>query len=213
MRIETVAVGQPRVVPWLGRDVRTSIFKSPVGGRVAVRRHNVEGDAQSDRKVHGGEYKALYAYAAEDYAWWKESLGRDLDPASFGENLTISDFDAQAVSIGDVFRMGDAELEAAAPRLPCSKLGLRFGDPHMVKTFAGARRWGIYFRIVKEGSLRAGDGGERIHADPAGVPVYEIARVHLADRGDRDALERLVRHDRLDPSWRSHFAERLAGTR
>lgn len=209
MRIETVAVGQPRVVPWQGRDVRTSIFKSPVSGRIAVRRHNLEGDAQSDLKVHGGEYKAVYGYSTESYSWWKGALGRDLEPANFGENLTIFDFDESAVSIGDVFRIGDAELEAAAPRLPCFKLGLRFGDPGMVKAFAEAGRWGVYFRVVREGVVGRGDPVERIHADPAGLRVYDIARVYVQDRDDRATMERLAAHARLDPSWRRHFAGKL----
>jgi MOSC domain-containing protein YiiM len=209
MRIETIAVGTPRVVPWRGRDVRTSIFKSPVEGPVRVVRHNVEGDRQADRRVHGGEFKAVYAYAAEHYDWWRSSLGRELEPANFGENLTIRDFDEGAVSIGDVFRMGGAELEAVAPRLPCSKLGLRFGDPGMVKEFALAGRWGIYFRVEKEGSLTRGDPVERIHTDPARLPVYELARVFLSDRNDGATIERLVRHDRVDPETRQQLREKL----
>jgi MOSC domain-containing protein YiiM len=211
MRIETVAVGEPRVLPWMGRDVRTSIFKSPVAGPVRVVRDNLEGDRQSDRGVHGGEYKAVYAYSADHYSWWKEALGRELEPANFGENLTIAGFDESLVSIGDVFRAGDAELEAAAPRLPCFKLGLRFGDPHVVQRFTEAGRWGIYFRIVREGTLAKSDRVERIHSDPAGVRVYDIARVYVQDRDDRETIEQLAAHERLDPSWRSHFAEKLRG--
>lgn len=211
MRIETVAVGTPRVVPWRGRDVRTSIFKSPVEGRVRVVRHNVEGDRQSDRRVHGGEFKAVYAYAAQHYDWWRGALGRELEPANFGENLTIGDFDERAVSIGDVFRMGEAELEAVAPRLPCSNLGLRFGDLGIVKEFARAARWGIYFRVVNEGTVAAGDPVERIHADPAGLPVYELARVFLSDRNDAATIERLARHERVDPGTREELRS-LAGS-
>jgi MOSC domain-containing protein YiiM len=196
-------------VPFRGRDVLTSIFKSPVIGRVRIVRHNVEGDQQADSRVHGGEYKAVYAYSAEHYPWWRNALGRELEPASFGENLTISDFDESAVAIGDVFRVGDAELEAAGPRLPCYKLGVRFGDPLFVKTFVDAGRWGVYFRVRKEGSAEAGDTSERIHADPANLKVYDIARVYFAAPGDRETLERLAGHPRLDPSWREHFAAKL----
>lgn len=209
MRVETVAVGLPRTVSWNGRKVRTSIFKSPVAGPVAIRPDNVEGDRQSDRSVHGGEFKAVYAYAAGSYDWWRETLGRDLEPANFGENLTISGLDEAGVGIGDVFRVGTAELEAVAPRLPCRKLGLRFGDPHMVRRFAEARRWGIYFRVVKEGLVRAGSDVERIHADPEGARVYDLARVLLFDRDDRAAIRRLAAHPRIDPVTRGELAERL----
>ena len=211
MRVEAISVGRPRVVPFRGRNVRTSIFKTPVDGPVRIVRHNVQGDRQSDRRVHGGEYKAVYAYSAENYEFWTEALGRELPPASFGENLTISNFDEASVSIGDVFRIGDTELEAAAPRLPCYKLGVRFGDPLVVKKFADAARWGIYFRVAKEGSAAAGDEVERIYTHPAGVRVSDIARVYMTDHDDRETIERLVRHERLDPSWRDHFAEKLGG--
>ena len=86
MTIETVAVGEPRLVRWKGRDVLTSIFKTAVAGPVVVRRHNLEGDRQSDLAVHGGEYKAVYAYPAEDYGGGGEALGHDLETANFVEN-------------------------------------------------------------------------------------------------------------------------------
>ena len=109
-----------------------------------VRPHNIEGDRQSDLNVHGGEFKAVYAYAAEHYDWWRPRLVRELEPANFGENLTIRGLDEADVAIGDVFRIGGAELEATEPRLPCFKLGMRFGDPTIIKAFALSRRWGIY---------------------------------------------------------------------
>ena len=187
----------------------TSIFKSPVFGPVAVREHNLDGDRQSDLSVHGGEFKAVYAYAAEDYAWWEQALGRDLEPANFGENLTVRGLTEGPVNVGDVFRVGSVELEATAPRLPCFKLGIRFADERMVRVFADSRRYGSYFRVVTEGEVEAGVSVERIHADPDAIPVSEIARVTLFDRSDVGMLERLASHGRLDPSWRDHFHEKL----
>lgn len=189
----------------------TSIFKSPVSGPVAARRHNLAGDRQSDLSVHGGEYKAVYAYAAEHYDWWEAELGRDLEPASFGENLTIRGLSEIPVSVGDVFRMGSAELEATAPRLPCFKLGIRFANEQMVRAFAESRRYGSYFRVLTEGEIEAGASVERIHADPEGILVSEIARVTLFDRFDTAIVERLAGHGRLDPSWRDHFRRKLDG--
>jgi MOSC domain-containing protein YiiM len=79
----------------------------------------------------------------------------------------------------------------------------------MVKAFAEAGRWGVYFRVVREGVVGTGDPVERIHADPAGLRVYDIARVYIQDRDDRATMERLSAHARLDPSWRRHFAGKL----
>jgi len=209
MKIETVSVGAPRVVRWNEREVVTSIFKSPVTGPVRVRRLNLDGDRQADLEVHGGEYKAIYAYAAENSDWWSAALGRPLEPANFGENLSVRGLAEEAVQIGDVFRAGNAEIEATEPRLPCYKLGIRFGDPQMVGAFATARRWGIYFRVVKEGELQSGDVLKRIHADAEAIPVEDIARVYVFDREDVATMERLAAHPRLDPAWKEHFVERL----
>jgi MOSC domain-containing protein YiiM len=211
MDVAMVAVGGPRTVSWQGGEVVTSIFKTPVAGPVMARGDNLEGDRQSDLRVHGGEYKAVYAYATEHYDWWQARLGRKLEPANFGENLTIRGLDEPDLCIGDVVRVGDAELEATLPRLPCFKLGLRFGDPLMVKTFAESRRWGIYFRIVKEGRISAGDAVAIARRDPARMPVYEIARVHVVDRHDARTMRLLSAHPRLDPGWRDWFLQRLAG--
>jgi MOSC domain-containing protein YiiM len=209
MRVETVAVGEPRIVPWQGRDVLTSIFKVPVPGPVAARGINLEGDRQSDLQVHGGEFKAVYAYAAEHYDFWRAQLARELEPASFGENLTISGLDEQDLCIGDVVRVGGAALEVAQPRLPCFKLGLRFGDPFMVKAFARSGRFGVYFRIAGEGLVAQGDAVTIVHRDPAQLAVREIARVYLHDGDDRSTMRRLAAHERLDPAWRAWFLEKL----
>jgi len=210
MSIASIAVGGPRTISWNGKEVVTSIFKTPVPGPVRARRHNLEGDRQSDLKVHGGEFKAVYAYAAEHYDWWRARLGRDLEPANFGENLTIRELDESGLCIGDVVRIGDAELEAAAPRIPCFKLGIRFGDPRMVKAFADSRRWGIYFRVAEEGQLAVDDTVTIVHRDPVRVPIPEIARVFLFDRDDAATMRRLAAHERLDPSWREWVSTTLA---
>jgi MOSC domain-containing protein YiiM len=211
MRIETIAVGGPRRVSWQGEEVVTSIFKAAVPGPVMARGHNLEGDRQSDLDVHGGEFKAVYAYAAEHYDFWRARLAHELEPANFGENLTIIGLEERDLCIGDVVRIGDAELEATQPRLPCFKLGIRFGDPRMVKLFSQSQRWGIYFRISREGLIRLGDAATIVKRDPVRLPVYEIARVYVSDRDDLDTMRRLAAHARLDPAWRDWFRKKLPG--
>jgi MOSC domain-containing protein YiiM len=157
-RLLSVNVGQPRQVSVRrGRPLMSAIGKSPVEGRVRVAGDNVEGDRQADLRVHGGPDKAVYAYAAEDTAWWAGELGRPLGPGMFGENLTVEGIDVSGAVIGQRWQIAGVELEVAQPRLPCSKLGLRFGDPKMVKRFGEAHRPGAYLRIVREGDIGAGD--------------------------------------------------------
>jgi MOSC domain-containing protein YiiM len=180
-RVVSVNVGAPRLVRWRDRDVLTSIFKDPVAGRVAVQGINLAGDDQADRRVHGGPDKAVYAYAAEDVAWWEEALGRPLGPAAFGENLTTEGVDVSGAVVGERWRIGTAELEVCQPRQPCFKLGLRFGDPLMLRRFAHAGRPGAYLRIVVEGEIGAGDAIEVVSRPAHGVTIGLVGDAILRD--------------------------------
>ena len=177
--VASLNVGQVRAVEWAGRQVTTAIFKVPVSGRVAIRGVNLEGDDQADRSVHGGPDKAIYSYAAEDYAWWRGELGRELSPGQFGENLTLSGVELTGALIGERWRAGSAVLQVAQPRFPCFKLGLKMGDAKFVKRFAQALRPGAYLRILEEGLVGAGDEVEVISTPSHGWTIQEVARIIL----------------------------------
>jgi MOSC domain-containing protein YiiM len=182
-RVVSVNVGLPRQVSVRrGRPLMSSIFKDPVQGRVRAAGINLEGDRQSDMRVHGGADKAVYAYAGEDIAWWAQQLRRpELAPGWFGENLTTEGLDVTNAVVGERWRIGDAEFEVSQPRLPCFKLGIRFGEPRMVRAFAQASRPGAYLRILVEGSLGAGDAIELLHRPAHGVTVELVSRAFLLD--------------------------------
>jgi MOSC domain-containing protein YiiM len=212
MRVVSVNVGLPRTVRWKGREVTTGIFKEPVEDRVPLRHLNLDGDRQADLSVHGGAAKAVYAYPLEHYAFWREELGEELPLGAFGENLTVEGLPLEAeAAVGDRFRVGTAELVVTQPRLPCYKLGLRFGREDMVKRFLASRRTGYYLAVEVEGDVGAGDHVELIARDPARIPVGEITRVYASDRDDHATIERLVALDALPDDWRSYFEKRLAG--
>jgi MOSC domain-containing protein YiiM len=181
-RLASVNVGHPQQLSVRrGRPLMSAIGKQPVGARVRVAGVNLVGDDQADRRVHGGPDKAVYAYAAEDAAWWAAELGREVPPGMFGENLTTEELDVSGAVVGERWLLGSVELEVCQPRLPCAKLGLRFGDPLMVKRFAEAERPGAYLRIVREGELGAGDAIEVSTRPEHGVTVAQVSRALLLD--------------------------------
>jgi MOSC domain-containing protein YiiM len=194
MRVLSVNVGSPKQVQVRNNAVLTSIFKSPVEGRVAVRRHNIAGDRQSDLTVHGGPYKAVYSYPGEHYQFWREQLpGMDLASGIFGENLTTEGLLEDAVYIGDQFRVGSAVLQVTQPRMPCFKLAIRFGRPDMVKRFWQSGRSGIYFSVIEEGDVAAGDPIETVTHDPEGISVADVVRLYRGDERSPELLERALR--------------------
>jgi len=156
-----------RLHPDAGTVGTTAIDKRPVEGEVKVGRLGLYADVQADRKHHGGETQAVYAYSDEDADWWAEQLGRPIPPGFFGENLRVAGLDMSGVRVGDRWRIGTVELEATAPRIPCMTFARWMGeeDRGWVKRFADARRLGTYFRVVETGRLAAGDA---ISITPAG---------------------------------------------
>lgn len=210
MKLVSVNVGQPREVTWQGKTVSTGIFKSPVTGPVALRKHNLAGDRQADLSVHGGPTKAVYAYPAQHYEYWRQELPEaELVWGNFGENLTIDGVDEETVRIGDEFQVGTARLVVTQPRMPCFKLGLRFGDPMMVKRFLQSRRTGFYFGIVEEGQVQTGDEVELLSQHPDGLTVMDVTRLFTTEKTNRSLLKKAVSVAALSDDWRDHFASQL----
>jgi MOSC domain-containing protein YiiM len=219
MKLLSVNVGLPREVTWKGQQVLTGIFKEPVSGPVGVGAMNLEGDRQADLTVHGGLWKAVYAYPSEHYAYWREELSDEELPyadrpdgglpwGAFGENLTTFGLD-ESVQIVDVFDIGSARFAVTEPRMPCVKLAVRFGLPDMPKRFLASRRSGLYLRVVRQGELAAGDPIRRVERGGDDLTVADVVELYAGDRDDRDSLRRAVAAEGLPPKWREWFAGRL----
>ncbi|MGI9224872.1 MAG: MOSC domain-containing protein [Woeseiaceae bacterium] len=201
--ILAVCVSMPRTVSWQGNEVSTGIFKSPVEGRVAVSKMNIDGDGQADLTVHGGRDKAVYVYPAAHYPYWAAELGSDeLDTAQFGENLTVTELDERNVCVGDRLRLGSVVAVVAQPRLPCFKLGLRMNDENFPARFVQTGRLGFYLRVQEEGELARGDTVDLIERAAHGITVHDLWQTVYA-RGEArfTAAECLENMPYLDAGW------------
>jgi MOSC domain-containing protein YiiM len=207
-RIVSVNVGRPTSIPFEGQLISTSIWKSPVAGRLMVEGVNVEGDDQADRTVHGGVDKAVYAYAKEDYSWWSLELDRELGPGTFGDNITTSGMDITNAVVGERWRAGTTLLEVAQPRMPCFKLGIRMGDRAFPQRFSLARRPGTYLRIIEPGEVGAGDPIVRVSTPDHGLSVGDIAYIYYADQA---RASELLLAPELPQAWKQ-WARRRAGS-
>lgn len=193
-----------------GEPVSTGIFKEPVAGRVMLRTLNLDGDRQADLSVHGGPDKAVYAYPSEHYAFWKHELpGMDLPWGMFGENFTTTGLLETETNIGDRFRIGAAEVMVTQPRMPCYKLGIRFGRTDIIKRFLVSERSGFYFSVLKEGEVGAGDEFELMEKNASGVRVVDVTRLYSSDKRNVDLLRRVIATEGLPESWRSYFQKHL----
>jgi MOSC domain-containing protein YiiM len=210
MKVVSVNVGLPREVVVRGETVLTSIFKEPVAGRVRVETLNIEGDRQSDLTVHGGAEKAVYVYPSEHYAFWRQELPDfDLPWGSFGENLTVEGLFEDRVPIGDMLEIGTASFVVTQPRMPCYKLGIRFGRMDMVKRFLRSGRSGFYLSVSKEGEIGAGDAIEWTPSHDPAITVAEFVSLYAGDGRNQDLLRRAMQVPAIPEGWRDYFHKHL----
>jgi MOSC domain-containing protein YiiM len=205
MRILSVNVGMAGPAVWADERRRTAIDKRPVEGRVAVKANGLEGDERADVHAHGHPGQAVYAYAREDYDWWKREIGRDLRNGRFGENLTTSGVDLAETPLGERWRIGTALLEVTGPRVPCGTFRDWMGEPGWVKRFTAAARTGAYFRVIEPGELGTGDEIEVVHRPSDSVTVGESFSAY---HGDRDLMRKLLAYPGHSDHW-DQIAQRV----
>lgn len=209
MKIVSVNVGLPREAVWKGTNVQTAIFKEPVAGAVAIRKLNLAGDQQADLTVHGGPEKAVYAYPAEHYEYWRKQLPDvALSWGGFGENLTSEGLWEDTLCIGDLLRVGSAVLRVTQPRMPCYKLELRFNRDDMIKRFLVSGRSGFYFSVAEPGDVSAGSKVEIVDRDPEGVTVSDIVRLYLHETGEPELVRRAANLRWLPHHWKTQLLQR-----
>jgi MOSC domain-containing protein YiiM len=210
MRVLSVNVGLPRKVLFNGQTITTAIFKDPVKGPVKLRKINLDGDKQADLTVHGGVDKAVYSYPAEHYDYWRKQYPNiDIIWGMFGENFTTEGLMEDTVNIGDQVQIGSAKLVATQPRMPCYKLGVRFGIMEIIKRFLSSGRPGIYFKVLKQGEVKTDDKIEIIEKDKNNVTVKDIIRLYV-DKDHVDNIEtmrRAIKISALPEGWKYEFQQ------
>jgi len=211
MKVISVNVGLPREVVWKNKSVTTGIFKEPVAGSVKVRRLNLDGDGQADLTVHGGVSKAIYVYPSEHYDFWRRELPDvNLGWGMFGENLTTEGLFEDQVNIGDRFRIGSAEVMVTEPRLPCYKLGIKFGRNDIIKRFLASRRNGFYLAVIAEGELEADDEITPVSRDEGNITPADIVSLYVDKPKDFELMKQAIKVPALPDGWRSYFIEQLS---
>ncbi|MEV5003684.1 MOSC domain-containing protein [Nocardioides sp. LML1-1-1.1] len=202
--ILTVSVGRPRDKEW-AKIGRTSIDKRQVEGPVDVHVLGIEGDQVSDTLHHGGPDQAVYAYAREDVEFWEAELGRPIRDGQLGENLTTEGIDLNALELGTRFEAGTVLFEVAHVRTPCNDFKGWMGETGYdttawVKRFAQALRPGPYLRVLRPGTIAAGDEIVVVHRPGHGVTVRDL---FVALNLDRSRLPELLVVDNLPAKVRA----------
>jgi MOSC domain-containing protein YiiM len=207
MVVKALNIGLPKRETFGKKTLVTGICKQPVAGAVFLSKQGFEGDGVGDRTHHGGNDKAVCVYSLDHYPYWQSYLGITMPAAAFGENLSVAGMHEDDVCIGDVYRIGTAQVQVSQPRQPCGTLAARYGRNDFVKLVAESGRTGFYFRVLTEGQVRAGEILALIERDPRGVSIAFANNIFHHDRTNRDGIEKVLAVPALSGSWQRSFRE------
>ena len=210
MKLISLNVARPRLVVYQGATINTGIFKQPVQGPIPLRTLNLDGDRQADLSVHGGPNKAVYAYPAEHYPYWRKELPEaDLPWGAFGENFTTTGIFEDDLHVGDRLQVGSSILMVRQPRMPCYKLAAKFQRDDMIRRFLVSGRSGFYFSVEQEGTVAAEDSFELLTRNRDGITISEMNRLFVREKYNQGLLRKAIQTAALPEDWRDYFAERL----
>lgn len=158
MKIASTNIGKSRVISFNAKNVKTGIFKFAVEEGIFLGAEDVENDQVIDRRYHGGTDKACYLYSANHYKYWQNIYPQLKMPfGMFGENLTVEGLHEAEINIGDIYKIGNAVVQATQPRQPCFKLEFRFHDKNIMRKFIDSGFSGVYVRVLEKGTVKTGD--------------------------------------------------------
>jgi MOSC domain-containing protein YiiM len=206
IRLHAVHVGTPAPLSErAGTVIMSGIRKLPVNAAsVVVSLTNIEGDGQADLVNHGGRDKAVYCYTLDNYPFWQELIGYEGDGvhSAFGQNLTVSGIDEEAVCIGDVWQWGDVQLQVSQPRWPCSKLNMHSGVKKLSNHLIHAARSGWYLRVLETGTAPTSGEITVVERDPQGITVREAFHARRDPDFDLNRRQEIMAHPALANGWK-----------
>jgi MOSC domain-containing protein YiiM len=208
MKIISTNIGEPKTILWKGKEVKTGIFKYPVNQSIFLGSEDVDNDHVIDRRYHGGIDKACYLYSADHYKYWQKLYPQlEMPFGIFGENLTVEGLHEAQVNIGDIFKIGEAVVQAAQPRQPCFKLEFRFNDNKIVQQFVDSGFSGVYVRVLEKGNVKAGDSMELIEKKEA-LSIQKVYELLYTSEFQNEAVEQAVNNPFIAASCRKDLLKR-----
>lgn len=198
MKIISTNLGKSTTIIWKDKEEQTGIYKYPSNTPIILQKEKVKGDTVSNRKVHGGEYKACYLFSKNEYVYWKQLYPKlEWNWGMFGENLTVDELDESIIRIGDIYKIGTALVQVSQPREPCYKLGIRFGDQSIVKQFIDHGKSGTYVRVLKEGKVKIGDAMVLTEQPKNSLTVEQFFKLIFSKEKNKEIVKLAIANEAL----------------
>ena len=198
MKVISTNIAQPTTFLWKGKEVTTGIYKKPTDAPIYLGKEDVRGDEVSDRKVHGGEFKACYLFSENHYPYWQDLYPHlDWTYGMLGENLTVKNLDEKQLFIGDIYKLGNALVQITQPREPCFKFAHKFGTETVLQQFITHGYSGTYVRVLQEGNVKTGDHFELIESTKKSISIFQFFKLLYAENKNKDHINLILNNEAL----------------
>lgn len=183
---------------WNGKEETTGIYKKPIDGSIFLGNENVKDDEVSDRKVHGGEFKACYLFSEDQYAFWKNLYPYlEWTYGMLGENLTVKGLNEKELHIGDIYKVGNALVQITQPREPCYKFAIKFDDIKVLQEFISHGFPGTYVRVLEEGEVKKGDTFVLVKKAADSISIWDFFQLLFSEEKNKDHIKAIIDNDAL----------------
>ena len=201
--IISVNIGEPKKYTLKDVTIETSMVKSPVS-EIHVKYNHIVGDRFANPNFHGTLDAVVYALQSSVYKYWENFLNQKISIGLLGENLTLTELNEAEVRLGDIFKVGDVHLQATGPRYPCNKLNYVTSNSQMQKAFEDSNNPGVYFKVLKEGTIKPNDKMillEKSESDATVLDLYKAIRNKKKQNYDSDLINKILKNKNLDSKY------------
>lgn len=206
MEVISTNIAQPTQFIWNGKEVTTGIYKKPTDVPIYLGKEDVRGDEISDRKVHGGEFKACYLFSANHYPYWQKLYPNlEWNFGMLGENLTVEGLDEKTLYIGDIYKLGKALVQITQPREPCFKFAYKFGTEAVLQQFIAHGYPGTYIRVLKEGAVKTGDRLELVEHKTNSITIFQFFELLYTENKNKGHIDLMLSNEALPQSIRKRL--------
>ncbi|OUS02107.1 sulfurase [Flavobacteriales bacterium 33_180_T64] len=198
MQIISTNIAKPTTIVWNGKNVTTGIYKKPTKTAIYLGKEDVKDDEVTDRKHHGGVFKACYLFSADHYPYWR-NLYPNLEwtYGMLGENLTVEGLNEKELCIGDIYKVGNALVQITQPREPCYKFGVKFGSTNVLKQFIDYGYPGTYVRVLQEGTVSIGDVFKLVEKAKNSITTFQFFELLFSKAKNKNHIRLILNNDAL----------------
>ncbi len=203
LKILSTNIAKPGFVTINGKTQRTGIHKKPTTQPIYLEKENVRGDEVTNRKVHGGIYKACYLFSADNYPYWKNLYPQlNWEYGMLGENLTVEGLDETQLHVGDIYKVGDALIQITQPREPCTTFAAKMGTLGIMQQFANHGKPGTYVRVLEQGNVTVGDTFELVEKAKNSISIADFFRLIFDREKNQEHLQLIINNEAI-PLYKS----------